>query len=37
MYSTVISASVGTGETKQVLLNVEDYGDLDVSSAVNFR
>ena len=37
IYSTVISASVGTGETKQVLLNVEDYGDLDVSSAVNFR
>ena len=24
-------------ESKQVLLNVEDYGDLDVSSAVNFR
>ena len=37
IYSKVISASVGTGETKQVLLNVEDYGDLDVSSAVNFR
>ena len=35
--SKVISASVGSGETKQVLLNVEDYGDLDVSSAVNFR
>ena len=37
IYSKVISASVGTGATKQVLLNVEDYGDLDVSSAVNFR
>ena len=37
IYSKVISASVGTGETKEVLLNVEDYGDLDVSSAVNFR
>ena len=37
IYSRVISASVGTGETKQVLLNVEDYGDIDVSSAVNFR
>ena len=37
IYSKVISASVGNGETKQVLLNVEDYGDLDVSSAVNFR
>ena len=37
IYSKVISASVGTGETKQVLFNVEDYGDLDVSSAVNFR
>ncbi len=37
IYSKVISASVGTGATKQVLLNVEDYGDLDVSSAVNFK
>jgi len=37
IYSRVISASVGAGDTKQVLLNVEDYGDLDVSSAVNFR
>ena len=37
IYSKGIAASVGTGETKQVLLNVEDYGDLDVSSAVNFR
>jgi flagellar basal-body rod modification protein FlgD len=37
IYSKVISASVGAGEEKQVLLNVEDYGELDVSSAVNFR
>ena len=37
VYSKVISASVGAGDTKKVLLNVEDYGDLDVSSAVNFR
>ena len=37
IYSKVISASVGTGETKEVLLNVEGYGELDVSSAVNFR
>ena len=37
IYSKVISASVGTGDEKQVLLNIEDYGDLDVSSAVNFR
>ena len=37
IYSRVISASVGSGEQKQVLLNVEDYGELDVSSAVNFR
>ena len=37
IYSRVISASVGSGDTKQVLLNVEDYGNLDVSSAVNFR
>ena len=37
IYSRVISASVGSGDTKQVLLNVEDYGDLDVSDALNFR
>ena len=37
IYSKVISASVGTGTEKQVLLNIEDYGDIDVSSAVNFR
>jgi len=37
IYSKVISASVGSNEEKQVLLNVEDYGELDVSSAVNFR
>ena len=37
IYSKVISASVGSGDSKQVLLNIEDYGVLDVSSAVNFR
>jgi len=37
IYSKVVSASVGTGEEKQVLLNVEGYGDLNVTSAVNFR
>lgn len=37
IYSKVISASVGSGDTKQVLLNVEDFGEFDVSSAVNFR
>jgi flagellar basal-body rod modification protein FlgD len=37
IYSKVVSASVGTGSDKQVLLNVEDYGELDVTSAVNFR
>ena len=37
IYSKVISASVGSGDSKQVLLNIEDYGELDVSSAVNFR
>ena len=36
IYSKVISASVGAGDSKQVLLNIEDYGELDVSSAVNF-
>ena len=37
IYSKVVSASVGSGEDKQVLLNVEGYGDLNVTSAVNFR
>jgi len=37
IYSKVISASGGSAEEKQNLLNVEDYGELDVSSAVNFR
>src|SRR6056300_921092 len=37
IYSKVISASVGSGDTKQVLLNVEGFGEFDVSSAVNFR
>jgi flagellar basal-body rod modification protein FlgD len=37
IYSKVISASVGVGDDKEVLLNVENYGDLDVTSAVNFR
>jgi flagellar basal-body rod modification protein FlgD len=37
IYSKVVSASVGNGSDKQVLLSVEDYGELDVTSAVNFR
>ena len=37
IYSRVISASVGSGDNKQVLLNIEDYGDIDVSTALNFR
>ena len=37
IYSKVISASVGSGDNKEVLLNVEDYGPLDISQAVNFR
>jgi len=37
IYSKVISASVGSGNNKEVLLNVEDYGQLDISQAVNFR
>ena len=37
IYSKVVSASVGAGEDKQVQLNVEGYGDLNVTSAVNFR
>ena len=37
IYSKVISASVGSGDNKEVLLNVEDYGPLNISQAVNFR
>jgi|SRR6056300_1160464 len=37
IYSKVLSASVGSGENKQVLLNVENFGELDVTSALNFR
>jgi flagellar basal-body rod modification protein FlgD len=37
IFSKVISASIGSDDKKQVLLDIEDYGELDVSSAVTFR
>ena len=37
VYARVLSASVGSGETENVLIDVEDFGQMDVSSAVNFR
>jgi hypothetical protein len=33
----VLSASVGSGETENVLLDVEDFGEMDVDKAINFR
>ena len=37
VYSRVLSASVGSGDTEQVLIDVQDFGEMDVSTAVNFR
>ena len=37
VYARVLSASIGSGETENVLLDVEDFGQMDVSTAVNFR
>ena len=37
IYSRVISASVGSGDQKQVMLNIENFGEIDVSTALNFR
>jgi hypothetical protein len=28
---------VGSGDQKQVMLNVENFGEIDVSTALNFR
>ena len=37
MYSRVLSASIGSGDTENVLINVEDFGEMDVTKAINFR
>ena len=37
VYSRVLSASVGSGDTENVLINVEDFGEMDVTKAINFR
>ena len=37
VYSRVLSASVGTGNSENVLIDVEDFGEMDVGTAVNFR
>ena len=37
VYARVLSASVGSGESENVLIDVEDFGEMDVSTAVNFR
>jgi hypothetical protein len=33
----VLSASVGSGNSENVLIDVEDFGEMDVSTAINFR
>ena len=37
VYARVLSASIGSGNSESVLIDVEDFGEMDVSSAVNFR
>ena len=37
VYARVLSASVGSGNSENVLIDVEDFGEMDVSTAVNFR
>ena len=37
VYARVLSASVGSGDSENVLIDVEDFGEMDVSTAVNFR
>ena len=37
VYARVLSASVGSGESESVLLDVEDFGEMDVDKAINFR
>ena len=37
VYARVLSASVGSGESENVLLDIEDFGEMDVTKAINFR
>ena len=37
VYARVLSASIGSGDAESVLIDVQDFGEMDVSSAVNFR
>ena len=37
VYARVSSASIGSGNSESVLIDVEDFGEMDVSNAVNFR
>ena len=37
VYARVLSASVGSGDSENVLIDVEDFGGMDISTAVNFR
>jgi flagellar basal-body rod modification protein FlgD len=37
VYARVLSASIGSGDAESVLIDVQDFGEMDVSTAVNFR
>ena len=37
VFARVLSASVGSGNSENVLIDVEDFGEMDVSTAINFR
>ena len=37
VYARVLSASIGSGDAESVLIDLQDFCEMDVSSAVNFR
>ena len=37
VFARVLSASVGSGNSENVLIDVEDFGEMYVSTAINFR
>ena len=37
VFARVLSACVGSGNSENVLIDVEDFGEMDVSTAINFR
>ena len=37
VFARVLSASVGSGNSENVLIDVEYFGEMDVSTAINFR